>query len=234
MGTPFELFSPTHLATLAVIVVLAVVTSRAAARARSPWLGWSLALALLLQEAVKLHYFIVEQGQPWQQSLPLDLCRINELLCVVILLGRSHAVFQVAYYWSIAGSVTAMLTPDLALGFPSRAFLLFFVGHGLVVLAVLYAIFGFGFRLYPRSLAVALGVTAAYAAIIAPLNLLLDANYLFLRAKPEAASVLDLFGDWPYYLPGLFVVAVVACLIAYLPFPLARRLARRRRVPHGG
>jgi hypothetical integral membrane protein (TIGR02206 family) len=73
---------------------------------------------------------------------------------------------------------------------------------------------------------IALGVTGAYALLIAPLNYLLDANYLFLRAKPEGASILDFFGPWPYYLIGLIGVAIATCLIAYLPFAIQRRLTR--------
>jgi len=121
-----------------------------------------------------------------------------------------------------------MITPDLDAGFPDPQYLLFFAGHGLVLLAVVLPIAAWGFRPRFASVAITLAVTGAYAAVIAPLNYLLDANYLFLRAKPEGASIIDLFGPWPYYLVPLSGVAVATCLLAYLPFAIHARLTRLR------
>ncbi len=92
------------------------------------------------------------------------------------------------------------------------------IGHAGGVLAILYAIFRFGFRPQLRSLGVALLVSAVYAIAVSVLNYLLGSNYLFLMAKPEAPSVLDLFGPWPQYLLGLVMIAVLSCGLSYLPF----------------
>lgn len=222
----FELFGAAHLATLALLVGLAVMVARTP-RQWSARVAVALAILLLTQEAVKLWYYIGVVGQPWQRSLPLDLCRINELLCAVMLIARSRQIFRVAYFWAMAGSVAAMLTPDLAPGFPTPQFLLFFLGHGLVVLAVIHAVFGFGFTLAPRDVGFALAVTGVYTALMAVVNLLLDANYLFLREKPAEAAIVGALGPWPYYVLGLMAIAVAACWLVYLPFPLARRIRRR-------
>lgn len=80
---------------------------------------------------------------------------------------------------------------------PDPLYLLFFVGHGLVLLAVMLPILAWQFRPRFVSVRIALAVTGAYAVLIAPPNYLLDANDLFLRANPEGASVLDVFGPWP-------------------------------------
>ncbi len=121
----------------------------------------------------------------------------------------------------MAGSVTTLLTPALTAAFPHPLFLLFFLGHGLVVIAVVYAMSAFGFRPCRRSLGFALGVSALYALAIAPLNLILDANYLFLREKPPSPTLFDLFGPWPVYLPVLIGIAAGLCVLWWLPF--ARR-----------
>lgn len=221
-GEGFELFDAGHLLALATVAALVWGAARLGRRQPGPWPAWLLAAALLAQEGAKQVVFVGLLGQDWQRSLPLDLCRINELLCVVMLLARSYRAFEVAYFWSMAGSVTAMLTPALTAAFPHPLFVLFFLGHGLVVIAVAYAMTAYGFRPRRRSLPVALGVTAAYALAIAPLNLLLDANYLFLRHKPPSPTLFDLFGPWPVYLPVLFGIAALLCVLWWLPF------ARRR------
>ena len=67
--------------------------------------------------------------------------------------------------------------------------------------------------------------TNAYAAAVGVVDWALDANYLFLREKPAAVTVLDWMGPWPVYL----VVADAAALLLFLaldvPFRAARRLA---------
>ncbi len=229
----FVLFGASHVATLTVVVGLAVAVAWAGRRWRHPGLAWSLAALLLIQELVKLQVYIGVLGGPWQEHLPLAMCRVNELLCVAMLVLRSYRAFEVAYFWAMGASVTAMLTPDLAQGFPGTLFVLFFLGHGLVVLAVVYAIFAWGFEPRPRSLAIALAVTAGYALLMVPVNLLLDANYLFLMEKPEAATVVDLLGPWPWYLLGLSALTVVLSALCYLPFAIIRRQRARRQARFG-
>jgi uncharacterized membrane protein YwaF len=50
------------------------------------------------------------------------------------------------------------------------------------------------------------------------LNFLLDANYSYLNEKPKSASVLDLFGEWPYYILVVQLIVIPLFLIIYLPF----------------
>lgn len=221
----FVLFGAGHVGTLAVIVALAVATGLYGRGREHAAFPLGLAAALLVQEAVKLYYFLGVADEPWQTNLPLHLCRVNELLCVVVLVARSYRVFEVAYFLAMAGSVSAMLTPALAVDFPAPEFVLFFVGHGLSVLAVVYAISAYGFRPRPRSILITLGAVACYAAVIAPVNYVLDSNYLYLRAQPEPATFLALFGPWPYYLFALFGLVFVACGLAYAPFAVARAAA---------
>lgn len=227
MGQPeFVAFGAAHVTTLMLVLLMSVGTGALARAHGNARLARGLAAALILQEAVKLYYFIVIADLGWRTNLPLHLCRINELLCAVMLVTRSYRIFEVSYFLAMAGSISAMLTPALAVGFPAPEFLLFFAGHALAVLAVVYAIFAYGFRPRLRSMFIAIGTVACYAVVIAPLNYVLDSNYLYLRAQPEPATVLALFGPWPYYLLGLFGLVFVACGLAYAPFAVFRGNAR--------
>lgn len=220
-------FGTDHFAALAVVAAAAVLAGRSA-RPAAPWLGWLIAAALIVQELIKLQLFIGELGQDWRRSLPLDICRINELVCVYMLMRRSYRAFEVAYFWAMGASVAAMLTPSLPSGFPSAQYFLFFLGHGLSVLAVIYAIFALGFRPRLSSLFLCLGVTACYAVLMVPVNLLLDANYLFLREPPPGPTLIDLLGPWPVYLFALFGLAALVSALCYLPFAVAGRLGSSR------
>ncbi len=219
----FALFGGPHLAVLAIILAAVVLVSRVSPDPDRTLLARSIAWTLLVIAILKPILFIGVYGQAWQRSLPLDLCRINEFLCVYLLLARSYRAFEVAYFLAMAGSVTALLMPDLVHGFPDMRFLLFFSSHGLAVLAVLYAISGYGFRPTLRSVGTTFAFLAVYTLIIAGVNIVLDANYLFLRQKPEGASVMDFMGPWPVYVVGLIGLAMVLCFLCYLPFAFLRR-----------
>jgi len=109
-------------------------------------------------------------------------------------------------------------------------FLLFFLGHGLSFLGVMFATILCGFRPRRQSIPIALIATAAYAALIAPANLLLGSNYLYLRHKPSQPSLIDFLGPWPWYILGLAAVVASACVILYLPFAGAAASGRREAV----
>jgi hypothetical integral membrane protein (TIGR02206 family) len=228
----FTLFGASHLAILLTILALCVLISRVPRDPARGLLALVLAGCLAFIVILKPIFYIGVYGEPWGQSLPLDLCRINEMMCIYMLLARSYRVFEVSYFLTLAGSVSALLMPDLAYGFPDARFLMFFYSHGLAVLAVLYAICGYGFRPTLRSVGITLVFLGIYTLIMAGVNIVLDANYLFLREKPEGASVLDFFGPWPIYVILLIALAIVLCFVLYLPVAwLSRRDARREMSP---
>lgn len=225
-AAPFVLFGPSHLAGLAAAAAagacMPFLARRLSAQGREAHATWALVGAIVFYQVGSFVWRVGIMGIPWIADLPLHLCDINAILCAIMLVARSHRIYQVAYFWALGGSVPALLTPDLQYAFPHFTFLVFFLGHTVVIMSALYATFAYGFRPRLRSIGITLAVTALYAALIAPVNFLLGTNYLYLRAKPAAGSVLDYFGPWPWYLLGLAGLAVVMCFACYAPFALAR------------
>lgn len=222
----FVLFGSAHLTVLAVTLVLGLALSRLRPSETVTQQARVMAMLLLAVALLKPLLYIGIYDQPWSASLPLDLCRINEFFCVYLLWQRSFRTFEVAYFLAMAGSTIALLTPDLAHGFPDPRFLTFFFSHGLSVLAVLYAVFAYGFRPTLRSVGVVTVFLGAWTLLMVGVNQVFDTNYLFLREKPEGASVLDYLGPWPYYVFAQIVIAVVACFVCYLPFAFSQDEAR--------
>jgi hypothetical integral membrane protein (TIGR02206 family) len=155
--------------------------------------------------------------------LPLHLCDLALLLAVYALLARSQPVAEVLWFWAGAGTILAMVTPDVSRGFPDPQFLVFFGLHGLVVASAIVLVFGLGLR--PRNGAArrAFLLTAAYAAIVGAVNAILGTNFLFLCRKPAVPTLLDAFGPWPVYI-------VVAAGLAFVLFHLLALPFRRERV----
>jgi len=222
----FTLFGISHLLTLAVIVCLALATrplARKASRMGKEHLVACMVAAILVSyQLMYVGILIVVVDRPWSESLPLHLCQMNMFVCAAMLVLRSYRIFEVAYFWGTGGSVAAMLTPDLVAAFPDPVYLIFFSGHTVTIISVLYAVWAYGFRPRLRSVGITVVVTLVYMLMVMRINVLFDTNYMYLRAKPAGASVIDYLGPWPWYVAGLVGLGCVVCLLCYAPFAFSR------------
>lgn len=231
MTVPFVPFGTHHFVTLGVISVATIavvpVASWVSAGNRERYLAWGLVLIVAGQELAKKVLLVALYGEPWVEQLPLGLCSLNAFLCAAMLMMRSYRLFEVAYFWSMGGSIPALITPDVEFGFPHATFWMFFIGHGMVVVCAVYAIVAYRFRPRLQSVAIAVCVTVVYAALMIPVNVMLGTNYLYLCAKPAMPSLMDYLGPWPWYVAGLLGLLVVVCLLCWLPFGIAARRGER-------
>jgi hypothetical integral membrane protein (TIGR02206 family) len=225
----FQLFGTHHLVTLlligAVALLLPIVVRLVCPGTARP-VAVALALLLLGQEGVQLALAARREG-PSVDLLPLHLCSLSVYLTAWVLITRAPRVYEAVYFWGLGGTTQALVTPDLVQGFPTVAYVLFFLGHGLVIAGVLYGAIVFGLRPYPASILRVAALTLALAAVVFFLNLWLGTNFLYLMAKPGRPSLLDWFGPWPWYWWGLIAVALLSFLILYAPFLVADRLNGR-------
>lgn len=229
-GRQFVLFGPDHLAALALTALVALGLVVAARRWPRAGTALRLALAALLAGTVAVYLVTESRRGPlglWD-VLPLQMCDFLLLLAVFALLTRQRLACELLYFWAGAGTLLAMVTPDLGAGFPDRWFFVFFGFHGLVIAAA--ALLTFGLRLSPGPGAPrrAFLLTNAYAAVVGLVDALSGANYLYLRAKPTAATLLDALGPWPVYILAVEVLALGLFLVLGLPFKGEKGEARSR------
>ena len=228
----FVLFGAHHLVTMLLIAATSValpVAMRQVEQQRTERLfAIVLSVALVIHEFVKIGIRVWVYDLPLVHHLPLHLCGAATFLVAYVLARRSYAAFEVAYFWMMGGTLQALVTPDLKYGFPSIMYLTFFLGHGLVVLGVVYAIVVYEFRPTFRSVARTAVVTLCYMAIVGCLNVALGTNYLYLRYKPVQASLMDYLGPWPWYIFGLVLLGLLSCLIYYSPFAWLEWRSNRR------
>jgi hypothetical integral membrane protein (TIGR02206 family) len=215
-----ELFSAEHVA------VLAATAAAAAAMARRPA---PRALAVLIGGTylVEHSWFIARGTWSADFNLPLHLTDVVTIVSVVALWTRRPLPVELTWFWGLTASLQAVLTPDLGSAeFPELIWWTFFITHsGAVVAAVLLVI---GLRIRPRPGAVkrvfAATVTVSAAAGIA--NVLTGGNYMWLREKPDEASLLDVMGPWPWYILSAAVLALILFALLAAPFRDAERLTR--------
>ena len=159
-----------------------------------------------------------------QNLLPMHLCDWAEITVVITLLHPNQRTYELAYFWVLGGTLQALLTPDLRYGFPQPQFINFFVQHGGTVTAVIYLTLALGMRPFPMSIVRTLEWSAVYFGAAMAVNFMLGTNFGYLRAKPEHPSLIDYMAPWPLYLLQLALLAIILCLVYYLPFLLIDRL----------
>lgn len=153
--------------------------------------------------------------------LPLHLCDLAAITGFFALVFSHRLAAELTYFWGLAGTFQALLTPSTCFDFPSPAFYTFFQLHSGVVITALYLPIGLGWR--PREGAVlrAWFWGLGYMVLAGAVNLLIGSNYGFLREKAEA-SLMDFIGPWPAYIGVMAVLALVFFAILTLPFRLTR------------
>ena len=82
----------------------------------------------------------------WKQALPFQLCDWAMVTIIVALLTGRRSWTEVSYFWGIAGTFQAILTPNLQVGFPDIRFISFFIGHCGIVAGVIYLLIARRFR----------------------------------------------------------------------------------------
>lgn len=154
------------------------------------------------------------------EDLPLQLCNILPLILVFGLYFRSRLVLSIIFFWILAGTAQANITPTLLNTFPHYESIRYWAIHtGLPVLAIyLYYALGFRFQIIDavRS-ALSLNLLAA---IIYPVNIWLGSNYLYLNAKPPGTTIYNLLGPWPWYIMNIEFVMLVLFSIVLIPFAI--------------
>jgi hypothetical integral membrane protein (TIGR02206 family) len=226
-GEPFELFGIAHLIALGIVLLLnlALLLVR---RNPSPRLRltirYTLATILVVNE-IAWHLWNYFTGQ-WtlQTMLPLHLCSLLVWMSAYMLITKSYAIYEFAYFLGIAGAIQALLTPDAGIyGFPHFRFFQVMLSHGAIVTAAIYMTVVEGYRPYWRSVRRVLVWGNLYMLAILALNALLGSNYLFISRKPDTPSLIDLLGPWPWYILVIEAIALVMCLLLYLPYALRDR-----------
>ena len=222
-GAPFQLFGPPHVIALILVVLvnLSLVRLRGASLKTRRVIRYGLAATLVITESL-WHIWNWSIGQ-WtiQTMLPLHICSAMVWICAFMLVTENYTLYEYIYFLGIGAASQALLTPDAGrYGFPHFRFFQAILSHGSIVTAAVYMTVVEGFRPYWMSL-VRLAIAGnVYLAFVALVNALLGSDYMFIARKPDTPSLIDLLGPWPWYIVSLELIALVVCLLLYLPFAI--------------
>jgi hypothetical integral membrane protein (TIGR02206 family) len=229
---PFERFGSAHLLAMALAVTVPLALAWIVRASNSAKLAKAichvLAGMLIANEMIVLVAFHFQGTASFKDILPMHLCDWALVASVITLLWPGQVVYELAFFWAIAGSSMAVLTPDVQFGFANLGTLLFFIAHCGVIASMLYVTFALRMRLYLKSLPRIFAISQIYLAAAFLINFLLKTNYGYLRAKPQQPSLLDYLGPWPLYILSIEVVGALALLIIYAPFFISDKVSAHR------
>lgn len=169
-----------------------------------------------------LHKFFFGQ-YTIQKDLPLYLCSLLALLIPIFTYYRKFWMYEILVFWIIGGTLQGIITPDIATGFPTFDYIRYWVVHLGLLLIIAYATFVFKMMPNFKSVFKSFFALQLYFLVMVFINYILKANYFYLNRKPQSASLLDYFGEWPLYILVVQLIVIPYFLLIYLPFYVFRK-----------
>ena len=219
----FVPYSGLHLFALAVCALL-IVAPTLLGRRLKPDAELNLRRALAaLAVAYWLAYTIWWNwnGLDLRTGLPLQICDINGVMAPLALLTQWRWARATLYFWTAALTLQAFIQPALTAGPASLVFWAFWTAHTLIAACAVYDIAVLGFRPNWSDLRRALVASAAYVAVVVPVNALTGGDYGFIgNPAPDIAvpPFVLMLGPWPQRAIILLALGALGFVIVLLPW----------------
>jgi hypothetical integral membrane protein (TIGR02206 family) len=224
MLTPFYPFTQQHFAALGIGIVVAAALIMIGKRGGT---GKKVATAILAFLNLSVYplgqaaWLSLDAPQSVDNFVPLHLCDITAMMAGFALLTRQRLLCSLTYFWGLAATLQALITPAITVGFPHGPFVMFFVHHFSVVITALYLPIVEGWRPKQPLWKAPLEANAwilLYLGIAMTANHLLGSNFAFASRPPDNPSLIDHLGPWPWYLVAMQAIALIFFFLLTLPF----------------
>ncbi len=161
-------------------------------------------------------------GSNIKDHLPLTICGWAAIIGAFLLLSESKFLFDINYFWVLAGSSNALITPAVITdsGPMHFRYYQFWIEHTSIFIALFYMIFVFKMRPTIRSFIRSFIALCILGVISIYVNSQIEgANYLFLATTEIGDSVLNFLPTNLYIrVPIMATVIIILFMLAYLPY----------------
>ena len=220
---PFIILGTYHTITLLFIASLAIAFPlhyKKKSSNKRERTAYFLGLAILTLEFFKpfiWHHFF---DYAWILVIPIHMCNLSAILIGIFLLTGNKLLYEVAFFWGLGGGIMALVTPTVAYTFPDSEYMMFFFGHGLLIVVIGYASIALGNRPTMSSVKNGIGVSLITLPTIYLINFILGspANYWYLGARPEGENIMNFLPDPPNHIPLTIIIGIFFFCLIYLPF----------------
>ena len=222
----FSMFGNQHILAVLFFLVLGFIIIKWAQKLseiQQIKIGNIFALTLSITVLIWTFLKIYLHGFDIQQDLPFHLCNFIALLLPIFSYTRKKILYDILFFWILAGTSHSLITPDLRNGFPNFVFFKYWIVHAGLVLFMLYATFVYGMKPTFKSAIISFLAFQGYIVAMVLINFVIGANYLYTNHKPEGATAMDYLGDWPTYIFVIELFMIPYFLLFYLPFYLTKK-----------
>ena len=165
---------------------------------------------------------IYKQDFNYQEDLPLHLCSFLALVIPILSFTRKYIYYEIFFFLILAGTLQSLITPS-DYNFLNFTFFRYWFVHSGLVLFMLYATFIYKMRPTIKSVFKSFIGMQFYMILMFIINYLLGSNYFYTNRKPDATTLLDVFGEWPQYIFVVELIVIPFFLLIYFPFYLTRK-----------
>ena len=179
------------------------------------------ALLLFSDSSYFWHKIYLQVAEP-ANHLPITICGWAAILSAFMLLTKKQGLFDVVYFFVLAGSSNALITPAVIMdnGPTHFRYYQFWLEHTSIFIAVFYMIFVWGYRINLKSMFRSFAVLLVLGVIALLVNNGIEgANYLFLATTEAGDSALNFLPE-NLGLRILIMGSIITTLyiLAYLPW----------------
>ena len=223
----FVPFTFQHVAVILFLIVFGIVLIKWAKKQSQKtqiFVGNIFTIAISLSVIIGVSLKIYTGNFDYQVDLPLHLCSFMALIIPIVSLTRKYLYYEVLFFLVLTGTFQSLVTPT-EYNFMNFPFFRYWLVHAGLVIFMLYATFIYKMRPTFKSVIRSFIGMQVYMVLMFIVNSILGSNYFYTNRKPEAATMLDLFGEWPYYVIAIKLIVIPYFLLIYLPFYFTRKKA---------
>ncbi|MGJ8643099.1 MAG: YwaF family protein [Luteolibacter sp.] len=221
----FHPFSSEHFITLAIgFTITAALILFAKRSEKNQRIATAILVFLNLSAYPLALYCWGDHPRALDNILPLHLCDLAAFVAGFALFSKKPFLLTLTYFWGLAATLQALITPAITIGPPSLPYIHFFVQHFAIVTAALYIPLVLKWRPespWWKSPLKVFGVSVIYQGFALLVNTVLKTNFAFASRPPDNPSLIDHLGAWPLYLFAMQALALTLYLLLALPFKKA-------------
>ncbi|HJL75576.1 MAG: TIGR02206 family membrane protein [Candidatus Marinimicrobia bacterium] len=156
-------------------------------------------------------------------DLPLHFCHLSLFFAICLLIKPSKYLYEITYFWGLGGAFQSMLAPDMN-GFDNYlGVFLFYAHHAMIILVCLWLAVIDGYRCRKGAILRTMIFSNIVIWPVWLIDWLVGANYMYLMERPPTESPL-VFGEWPWYIINVEMVAFFIIMVINLPMIYLRRM----------
>ncbi|QVK21096.1 TIGR02206 family membrane protein [Mycoplasmatota bacterium] len=169
-------------------------------------------------------------GAEIKNHLPITVCGWSAILGGFMLLSKKQSLFDIVYFWVLAGSINALITPAVITdnGPTHFRYYQFWIEHTSIFIAVFYMIFVHKYKVNFKSLIKAFVAIVFLTLIAIYVNSnITGANYLFLSTTEAGDSILNFLpNNLGLRLLVMGGVILFLFFLSYLPWLIIKKSKR--------